>query len=88
MCFSTSAGIDSMAVNGLVLPVEAFTMLLDHFFLILFLQTEANYKRDNINNSEMQQKYIKNSPVELQPPECTIGQGLKGHFPCDPSSTL
>jgi hypothetical protein len=52
MCFSTSAGVDSMAINGLVLPVEAFTMLLDHFFLILFLQIEANYKRDNINNSE------------------------------------
>jgi hypothetical protein len=40
MCFSTSAGIDGLAVNGLVLPVEAFTVPLDHFVLILFLQRE------------------------------------------------
>jgi hypothetical protein len=37
MCFSTSAGIDGPVVNGLLLIVEAFTVLFDHFFLILFL---------------------------------------------------
>jgi hypothetical protein len=38
MCFSASVGIDRLVVNGLILPVEAFTVLLDHFVLILFLQ--------------------------------------------------
>jgi hypothetical protein len=52
MCFSASAGIDSLAINGLILPVEAFTVLLDHFVLTLFLQREANYKGDNTDNSE------------------------------------
>jgi hypothetical protein len=52
MCFSASAGIDSLAVNGLILPVKAFTVLLDHFVLTLFLQREANYKGDNTDNSE------------------------------------
>jgi hypothetical protein len=37
---------------------------------------------------KMQQKYVKNSPVEILPLECTTYQGLKGHFPYDPSSTL
>jgi hypothetical protein len=41
-----------MIVNVLILLVKVFTMLLDHFVLILFLQIEANYKRDNTNNSE------------------------------------
>jgi hypothetical protein len=52
MCLFTSAGIDGSAVNGLVLPVEAFTVLFDHFFLILFLQREVNCKCDNTNNNE------------------------------------
>jgi hypothetical protein len=52
MCFSTSAGIDGPVVNGLLLIVEAFTVLFDHFFLVLFLQRETNYKHDSINNSE------------------------------------
>jgi hypothetical protein len=41
-----------MIVNVLILLVKVFTMLLDHFVLILFLQIEANYKCDNTNNSE------------------------------------
>jgi hypothetical protein len=52
MCFSASIGIDSLTVNGLVLVVEVFAVLLDHFFLILVLQKEANYKHDNIDNSK------------------------------------
>jgi hypothetical protein len=52
MCFSTSAGIDGPSINELVLIVEAFAVLFDHFFLILFLQIEANYKRDNTDNNE------------------------------------
>jgi hypothetical protein len=52
MCFFASAGIDGPTVNGLVLPVEAFTILFDHFFLILFLQREANCKCDNTDNNE------------------------------------
>jgi hypothetical protein len=52
MCFSTSVGIDNLAINGLVLQVEAFIVLLDHFILILLLQREANCKRENTYNSE------------------------------------
>jgi hypothetical protein len=52
MCFSASAGIDNLVINGLVLLVEAFTGLLDHFILILFLQREVNCKHDNTDNSE------------------------------------
>jgi hypothetical protein len=52
MCFFASAGLGSSVVNGLVLPVELFTMPLDHFLLILGLQREANCKRENIGNSE------------------------------------
>jgi hypothetical protein len=37
MCFSVSAVIDCLAVNGLLLVVEVFTVFLHHFFLILFL---------------------------------------------------
>jgi hypothetical protein len=33
---------------------------------------------------KMQQKYVKNSTVEILPLECTTYRGLKGHFPCDP----
>jgi hypothetical protein len=33
---STSIGIDNMVVNGLILLVEAFTVLLDHFVFIFF----------------------------------------------------
>jgi hypothetical protein len=51
MCFSASPVIDGPAVNGLLI-VEAFTMFFHHFFLILFLQGEANCKYDNTNNSE------------------------------------
>jgi hypothetical protein len=50
MCFFASAGIDGPTVNGLVLPVEAFTMSFNHFVLIFFLQREANFKCDNTNN--------------------------------------
>jgi hypothetical protein len=52
MCFSASASIDSPIVNGLLLIVETFTVLFDHFFLILLLQREINSKRGNTNNSE------------------------------------
>jgi hypothetical protein len=52
MCFFTFAGIDDPTVNGFVLPVEAFTVPFDHFFLILFLQREANCKHDNTDNNE------------------------------------
>jgi hypothetical protein len=52
MYSSASAGIDRLVVNGFVLLIKAFTMLLDHFILILFLQREANYKCDNTNNSK------------------------------------
>jgi hypothetical protein len=52
MCFPASAGIDDLAINGLLLVVEAFFVLFEHFFLILFLQGEANCKRDNTGNSE------------------------------------
>jgi hypothetical protein len=49
---STSIGIDNLVVNGLILLVEAFTVLLDHFIFIFSPQTEANCKCDNTNNSE------------------------------------
>jgi hypothetical protein len=52
MCFSAPASIDILAVNGLVLLVEAFTMSFDHFILILFLQKEENCKRDHTDNSK------------------------------------
>jgi hypothetical protein len=52
MCFSASAVIDGSIVNGLLLVVEVFTVFFDHFFLLLFLQGETNYKRDNTDNSE------------------------------------
>jgi hypothetical protein len=52
MCFSASAVIDGPAVNELLLIVEVLALFFDQFFLILFLQGEANYKRDNTNNSE------------------------------------
>jgi hypothetical protein len=52
MYFFASTSIDSLTVNRLILPIKAFTMLLDDFILILFLQTKANCKRDNISNSE------------------------------------
>jgi hypothetical protein len=52
LCFSASVVIDGPTVNGLLLVVEVFIMFFDHFFLILFLQREANCKRDNTDNSE------------------------------------
>jgi hypothetical protein len=52
MYFFASTSIDSLTVNRLILPIKAFTMLLDDFILILFLQTKANCKRDNTSNSE------------------------------------
>jgi hypothetical protein len=52
MSFSASTVKDGPAVNGLPLVVEVFTMFFDHFFLILFLQGEANCKCDNTDNSE------------------------------------
>jgi hypothetical protein len=52
MCFSASTGLDGSAINGLILLVESFTVPFDHFVLILFLQKEANYKRDYIDNSK------------------------------------
>jgi hypothetical protein len=52
MCFSASTGIDGSNVNGLILLVEAFTVLFDHFFHIHFVQREANCKRDNTYNNE------------------------------------
>jgi hypothetical protein len=52
MCFSASAVIDDLTVNGLLLVVEVFTVFFDHFFLILFLQEKANCKRDNTDKSK------------------------------------
>jgi hypothetical protein len=52
MCFFASAVIDGPTVNGFLLIVDVFTIFFDHFFLILFLQGEANCKCDNTNNSE------------------------------------
>jgi hypothetical protein len=52
MCFYASAIIDGLAINGLLLVVEAFVMFFDYFFLILFLQGEGNCKCDNTDNSE------------------------------------
>jgi hypothetical protein len=52
MCFSASTGIDGSTINVLDLIVEAFTVLFDHFFLILFPQREANCKLDNTDNSK------------------------------------
>jgi hypothetical protein len=52
MCFSSSIGIDSLAIDGLILPVEAFTVPFDHFVYILFLEREANCKCDNTDTSE------------------------------------
>jgi hypothetical protein len=52
MCFSSSVGIDGLAVNGLLLVIEAFVVFFDHFFLILFLQRKANCKRDNTDDNK------------------------------------
>jgi hypothetical protein len=52
MCFSASAVVDGQTINGLLVIVEAFAVFFHHFFLILFLQGEANYKCDNTDNSE------------------------------------
>jgi hypothetical protein len=52
MCFSASTVIDGPTVNGHLIVVEAFVVFFHHFFLILFLQGEANCKRDNTDNSE------------------------------------
>jgi hypothetical protein len=56
MCFSAFARIDGLAINGLLLPVEVFAVLFDHFFFILLLQIEANCKCDNTDNSENETK--------------------------------
>jgi hypothetical protein len=90
MCFSTSAGIDDLTINEIVFLVEAFTILFDHFFLILFLQREVNCKQYNIDNSENATKVCQEltSWSALLPLECTTCWGLKGHFPYDSSSTL
>jgi hypothetical protein len=52
MCFFASTSIDSLVVNGLVLPVETFIVPFDHFVLILFLQIEINCKCENADNNE------------------------------------
>jgi hypothetical protein len=84
MCFSTSVGIDDPTVNGLVLPVEAFTVSFDHFFLILFLQIEANCKRDNTDNNENATKICQ----ELTSRASTTGvrnlSGFEGSLPMWP----
>jgi hypothetical protein len=69
MCFSTTTGIDSLAVDGLVLPVEAFTVLLHHFVLTLFLRREVNCKCDNTDNSENATKVYQ----ELTSRACATG---------------
>jgi hypothetical protein len=51
MCFSASADIDNLTVNGIILPVKAFNVSFDHFLLIIFLQKEVNSKYDNTDNS-------------------------------------
>jgi hypothetical protein len=58
MCFSASGGIDSLAVNGLVLAVKNFTMPFDHFVLLLF-HWSAQLVRDNTSNSENATKIYK-----------------------------
>jgi hypothetical protein len=81
MCFSASAGIDSLAVNGLILPIKAFTMLLDHFVLILFQQREENCKPDNTDNSENATKVYQ----KLTSRVCATGvhnwSGFEGSLP-------
>jgi hypothetical protein len=52
MCFSASAVIDNPTVTGLLLVVEVIAVFFYHFFLILFLQEEANCKCDNSNKSK------------------------------------
>jgi hypothetical protein len=52
MCFSASAGIDDPTINGLVLPIEAFTMPFDHFAPVLFMQRETNCKCNNTDKNE------------------------------------
>jgi hypothetical protein len=52
MCLAASTITDGLAINGLLLVLEVFAKFFGQFFLILFLQGEANYKRDNTDNSE------------------------------------
>jgi hypothetical protein len=81
MCFSASAGIDGLAVNGLVLVVEVFTVLFDHFFLILFLQREANYKHDNTDNSENTTKVCQELTSRASATGVHNLSGLEGSLP-------
>jgi hypothetical protein len=88
MCFSYSTVIDGLTVNGLLLIVDAFAV----FFITSSLYFSCKEKQNvNVRTPvivKYNKKYVDNSPIELLPPECTTCQGLKGHFSCDPSSTL
>jgi hypothetical protein len=81
MCFFASAGIDDLTVNGLLLIVEAFTILFDHFFLILFLQRETNYKCDNTNNNENVTKVCQELTSRASATEVHNLSGFEGLLP-------
>jgi hypothetical protein len=81
MCFSTPTGIDSLVVNGLILLVEAFTVLLDHFILMLFLQIEENCKRDNTDNSENATKVYQELTIRASATGVRNWSGFEGSLP-------
>jgi hypothetical protein len=81
MCFSASASIDGSTVNGLVLPVEAFTVHFDHFFHILFLQREANYKCDNTDNNENVTKVCQKLTSQASATRVHNLSGFEGSLP-------
>jgi hypothetical protein len=70
--FSSSAFIYSLVIDGYVLPVVVFTVIVHQFLRILLLQREANRKRDrqyyqSMIMSESQSKYVNNFLIELVP---------------------
>jgi hypothetical protein len=81
MCFFASAGIDGPTANGLLLIVEAFTILFDHFILILFLQRETNCKRDNTNNNENVTKVCQELTSRASATRVHNLSGFKGSVP-------
>jgi hypothetical protein len=84
MYFSTSAGIDGSTLNGLVLPVEAFTMPFDHFILILFPQREANYRCDNTDNNENETKVCQELTNRASTTRVYNLSGFEGSLPLWP----
>jgi hypothetical protein len=81
MCYSASSGIDNLAVNGLILLVEAFTVSFDHFILILFLQIEANCKCDNTDNSENATKICQELTSQASATRVHNLSGFEGSLP-------